>query len=104
MVAKKMWSLKIIVKKNDEVKGKRLYLLILDLLMKAGILGATVVNGVDGFGRRGKSTLRVEGISMNYPLVIEVVEEPEKLLPLLPEIKHLVDDNGVLTYQEVFML
>jgi hypothetical protein len=33
-----------------------------------------------------------------------VVEEPEKLLPLLPDIKHMVDDNGIMTYQEVSML
>lgn len=104
MVAKKMWCLTIRIKKNDELKGKRLYNVILDYMMKAGISGATVVNAVDGFGRRGKSTLRIEGISINYPLVIEVVEEPEKLLPLLPDIKHMVDDNGVMTYQEVFML
>jgi uncharacterized protein len=104
MVAKKMWCLTIRIKKNDELKGKRLYNAILDYMMKAGISGATVVNAVDGFGRRGKSTLRIEGISINYPLVIEVVEEPEKLLPLLPDIKQMVDDNGVMTYQEVYML
>jgi len=49
-----------------------------------------VINGVDGFGRRGKSTLRIEGISVNYPLVIEVVDEQSKLDPLLPQIKRMV--------------
>lgn len=104
MVAKKMWCLTIRIKKNDQLKGKRLYNAILDYMLKAGISGATVVNAVDGFGRRGKSTLRIEGISINYPLIIEVVDEPEKLLPLLPDIKHMVDDNGVMTYQEVYLL
>ncbi|HEX6562099.1 MAG TPA: DUF190 domain-containing protein [Nitrososphaera sp.] len=104
MVAKRMWCLTIRIKKNDELKGKRLYNAILDYMMEAGISGATVVNAVDGFGRRGKSTLRIEGISINYPLVIEVVEEPDKLLPLLPDIKRMVDDNGIMTYQEVSML
>lgn len=100
-----MWCLTIRIKKNDQLKGKqRLYTAILDYMMKAGISGATVVNAVDGFGRRGKSTLHIEGISINYPVVIEVVDEPEKLLPLLPDIKHMVDDNGVMTYQEVYML
>ena len=99
-----MWCLTIRIKKNDELKGKRLYNAILDYMMEAGISGATVVNAVDGFGRRGKSTLRIEGISINYPLVIEVVEEPDKLLPLLPDIKRMVDDNGIMTYQEVSLL
>jgi uncharacterized protein len=58
--------------------------------MGAGISGATVINGVDGFGKRGKSSLRLEGISINYPLLIEVIDEQSKLDPLLPQIKRMV--------------
>lgn len=104
MVAKKMWRLTIWIKKNDQVKGRRVYNVILDFLTKAGVSGATVTSAVNGFGKRGKSTLHVEGISINYPIVIEVVDEPDKLLPLLPEIKRMVDDNGIMVYQEVFTL
>jgi len=53
-------------------------------MMGAGISGATVANAVDGFGRRGRSTLHIEEISMNYPLIIEVVDKQSKLEPLLP--------------------
>lgn len=100
----KMWCLTIRIKKNDELHGKRLYRALLDFMMGAGISGATVINAVDGFGRRGKSTLHIEGISMNYPLVIEVVEEQSKLEPLLPQIKRMVNDNGLVTVQEVYAL
>jgi len=41
---------------------------------------------------------------MNYPLVIEVVEEQSKLEPLLPQIKRMVDDNGIVTLHEVNLL
>ena len=104
MVAKKMLSLTIRIKKNDELHGKRLYKALLDFMMGAGISGATVVNAVDGFGRRGRSTLHIEGISMNYPLIIEVVDEQSKLDPLLPQIKRMVGDNGMVTIQEVYAL
>jgi hypothetical protein len=104
MVAKKMWTLTIRIKKNDELHGKQLYRALLDFMMGAGISGATVVNAVDGFGRRGKSTLRIEGISINYPLIIEVVEEQSKLEPLLPQIRRMVDDNGIVTVHEVDLL
>jgi PII-like signaling protein len=100
----KMWCLTIRIKKNDEHHGKRLYRALLDFMMGAGISGATVINAVDGFGRRGKSTLHIEGISINYPLVIEVVEEQTKLEPLLPQIKRMVNDNGLVTVQEVYAL
>lgn len=101
MVAQKMVSLVIRIKKNDEVHGKRLYKLLLELLTESGISGATVWNAVDGFGKLGKSTLHVEGISMNYPLMIEIVEEREKLEPLLPQIRRMVGDHGLVTSHEV---
>ena len=100
MVAK-MICLTIRIKKNDELHGKRLYKTLLDFMIQAGISGATVVNGVDGFGKRGKSTLQIEGISMNYPLIIEVIDEKEKLEPLLAQFKRMVDDNGLVTMHEV---
>ena len=104
MTKVKMWCLTIRIKKNDTLHGKRLYNVLLDFMMGAGICGATVINGADGFGRRGKSTLRIEGISVNYPLVIEVVDELSKLDPLLPQIKRMVGDNGLVTIQEVYAL
>jgi uncharacterized protein len=66
-------------------------------MMGAGISVATVINEVNALRRRGKSTLRIEGISVNYPLVIEVVDEQSKLDPLLPQIKRMVGDNGLVT-------
>lgn len=104
MMAKKMWTLTIRIKKNDELHGKRLYKALLDFMIGAGISGATVVNAVDGFGKRGKSTLHIEGISMNYPLIIEVVDEQSKLEPLIPQIKRMVEDNGMVTIHEVGLL
>ena len=100
----KMWSLIIRIKRNDELDGKRLQALIIDLLKKAGVSGATVWTGVDGFGKRGKSTMHLEGVTVNMPLIIEVVDEQSKLEPLLPELKRIVDDDGLLTIQDVYVL
>jgi PII-like signaling protein len=99
-----MWDLTIRIKKNDEVGGKRLQALIIDFLMKAKIEGATVWTGVNGFGKRGKSTLHLEGVSVNMPLIIEVVDTQEKLEPLLPELKHIVGDDGLVTIQETYVI
>jgi PII-like signaling protein len=100
----KMWTLTIRIKKNDEVGGKRLQTLIMDCLMKTGISGATVWTGVNGFGKRGKSTLHLEGVSVNMPLIIEVIDEQAKLEPLLPELKLIVGDNGLVTIQETYLI
>jgi uncharacterized protein len=48
--------------------------------------------------------LRIEGISVNSPLVIEVIDERAKLDRLLPQIKRMVGDNGLVTIQEVYAL
>jgi uncharacterized protein len=100
----KMWQLIIRIKKNDEVGGKRLEALILDFLKKAGVAGATVWTGVDGFGKRGKSTLHFEGVQINMPLVIEVVDLATKLELLLPDLKQIVGDNGLVTIQETYVI
>ncbi len=99
-----MWQLIIRIKKNDEFGGKRLHGLIMDCLMKASVSGATVWTGVDGFGKRGKSTLHLEGVVVNMPLIVEVVDLQEKLEPLLPELKSLVGDDVLVTVQEIFVV
>lgn len=100
----KMWNLTIRIKKNDEIGGKRLNHLIMDFLTKAGVAGATVWTGVNGFGKRGKSTLHIEGISVNMPLIIEVVDEQAKLEPLLPELKRIVGDDGLVSISDVYVI
>jgi len=97
----KMWSLIIRIKKNDTVRGKRVHILILEILKKGSISGATAWTGVSGYGKRGKSDIRIEGISVNMPLIIEAIDDLQKLEKVLPEIKELVDDNGLITLHEV---
>jgi len=103
-MTQKMWQLIIRFKRNDQLGGKRLEVLLMDLLKQAGVSGATAWTGVDGFGKRGKSTLRLEGVTVNMPLLIEVVDTQAKLEPLLPEIKKIVDDDGLVTVGEVTVI
>lgn len=94
----KMISLIIRIKRNDQFEGKRLHELIISLLLQNNISGCTVWSGVDGFGKRRRSTSRTED---NMPLVIEVIDEKLNIEPLLPEIKRIVGGNGVITIHEV---
>lgn len=104
MRAIKMWCLMIRIKKNDKVDGKRVFQFILDMLKKHGISGATVWTGMAGFGKRGKSNFQIEGVSINMPLVIEIIEEKEKLESMVPDIKRVVGDNGFITLHDVNVL
>jgi uncharacterized protein len=56
----KMWCLTIRIKRNDEFRAKRLEKALINFLMGAKICGATVWTGIDGFGKRGRSIMRLE--------------------------------------------
>jgi len=62
----------------------------MDCLLKSGIAGATVWTGVNGLGKLGKSTLHLEGVTVNMPLIIEVIDEQSKLETLLRELRLLL--------------
>ncbi len=96
-----MWCLTIRIKKNDEYGGKRLSKILIDFLMGAKISGATVWTGIDGFGKRRRSTVHLEGITINMPMMMEIIDEKSKLEPLLPQIRRMVGDNGLVTLHEV---
>jgi hypothetical protein len=97
----KMWCLTIRIKKNDEYEGKRLGKILIEFLMGAKISGATVWTGIDGFGKRRRSTVHLEGITINMPIMLEIIDEKSKLEPLLPQIRRMVGDNGLVTLYEV---
>ena len=78
--------------------------LIMELLTGAKISGATIWTGVNGFGKRGKSTLHLEGIQINMPLIIEVIDIQEKIEPLLPQLKRIIGDDGLVTIQETYVI
>ena len=101
MKTKKMSCMTIRIKKNDNYEGKRMHQVILDMLKRSKISGATVCTGVAGFGKRGESNFQIEGISINMPLVIEVIEELSTIETILPEIKKVVGDNGLVTLHEI---
>ncbi len=96
-----MLCLTIRIKKNDEIDGKRLEKQMIDFLTRSKILGASEWLGVDGFGKRGKSAVHLEGITINQPLIIETIDDREKIEPLLIPLKRMIDDNGIITIHEV---
>lgn len=104
MKTMKMYCLTIRIKKNDAIKGRRIHKVILDILKQGKIMGATVWSGVGGFGKRGKSNFQIEGITINMPIIIEVVDEIGKLEAIMPQVKEIIGDNGLVTIHDVGVL
>lgn len=96
--------LKIYVGESDRFEGRPAYQAVIDLLRKRGLWGGTVTRGIYGYGKRSRlhsaSALR---LSEDLPLIIEVVESREKILPLVPELSEMVK-GGLITLEDVEVL
>lgn len=80
-------------------RGKPLYEAILLMLREAGFAGATVVRGIAGFGASARiHTEKVLRLSLDLPIIIEVVEGEEKIQELLPELDSLIG-GGLITLE-----
>jgi len=100
----KVWQIVIRIKRNDNTGKKRTFQVILDFLKKNKVSGATVWTGVNGYGKRGDAKSLIEGLLMNYPLMLEIIDEKSKLESVLPELKEIVGDNGLVTINEIGVL
>jgi uncharacterized protein len=98
---RKLLRLVVYVRNSDAHNGKSVSDALIELYRKNGIVGATVLQGVKGYGVRGASRVDVLGLSVNLPVVIETVDERQKVLVVLPEVKNIVEGNGLITLDEV---
>ena len=94
-------QLRIYIGEADHESGKPLYQVIVERLRERGVAGATVIRGIEGFGANAHlHTTRLLRLSEDLPVVIEVVDEAERLRAILPELDALVGD-GLITLQPV---
>ncbi|MBS1853948.1 MAG: DUF190 domain-containing protein [Acidobacteria bacterium] len=89
--------LRIFVEETDLWHTQPLYEAIVRRLRQAGMAGATVQQGIMGFGSHGKMhQKRLFGISDDKPVIITVVDNEEKLRAIIPEIRGMVKEGMML--------
>lgn len=89
--------LRIFIGEADEWQGRPLYRVILERAQQYGVMGATVLHGIEGFGpAHHLSTDRLPDVSDNLPLIIEIVDSMEHIERLLPVLDQLVQ-RGTIT-------
>ena len=93
--------LRLFIGEDDRWHGKALYEAILLLAKERGLAGCTVTRALAGFGAASRiHTAKIERLSMDLPIVIEIVDAAEKVRSLLPEIEVMVED-GLATLEPV---
>ena len=94
-------KLKIYLEENDKLKKKALYEWILEEAIKFNIAGATVVRGFEGFGEtKHIHTVHILSMSLNLPVIIEMVDKEEKISELISAIKEEIK-HCFVTIQDV---
>jgi len=97
----KWLRLRVYIGESDRYRGRPLYLYLLELLRKRGIRGATVYRGIAGYGSHSLiHTADLLRLSEDLPVVVEVVDEHDKIMGVLPEIEGIVEE-GLITVDPV---
>jgi len=92
---------RIYIGESDTWHGRPLYEAIVQLLRERGLAGATVIRGIEGFGaKQHLHTTRILSLSQDLPVLIEIVDQEERLRAILPELDSMVGD-GLITVERV---
>ncbi|WP_460061601.1 DUF190 domain-containing protein [Streptomyces sp. YKOK-I1] len=86
--------LTVFVGENDTWHHKPLYSEIVHRAHAAGLAGASVFHGVEGFGASSRiHTSRLLSLSEDLPVAIVVVDTEERVQAFLPQLDELVVDG-----------
>jgi CBS domain-containing protein len=91
----------IYIGESDRWRGKPLDTVILEKLKSIGLAGATVFRGVSGFGAHSHiRTSSIEVLSVDLPVLIEVVDTTERIQHALDVVSPMVLE-GLITMEDV---
>ncbi|MGH2602117.1 MAG: DUF190 domain-containing protein [Dehalococcoidia bacterium] len=90
--------LTIFVNETDRHGHRPLYTELVHRAHAAGLAGATVLRGIEGYGASSHiHTTRILSLSEDLPLVVVIVDEARKMENFLPELQEIVGDKLVVT-------
>ncbi|HXR07127.1 MAG TPA: DUF190 domain-containing protein [Candidatus Acidoferrum sp.] len=96
--------LRIFIGESDKWKHQPLYEAIVLKARELGLAGATVMRGSMGFGASSHlHTSKILRLSLDLPLLIEIVDSQENLDKLLPFLDEMVLE-GLVTLEDVRVL
>ncbi|HEX2696773.1 MAG TPA: DUF190 domain-containing protein [Anaerolineales bacterium] len=81
MIPEEGYLLRIFIGESDKMDGKPLYEWLVVQAKARGMAGATVLRGMMGFGAHTKviHTFKIERLSEDLPVVLEVVDSKDKI-------------------------
>jgi hypothetical protein len=93
--------LRIFIGESDRHGAQPLYTAIVEAARAAGLAGATVFKGIEGFGARSVvHAARIFDLSSDLPVLVELVDTEERIRAFLPQLDAMVAD-GLITLETV---
>jgi len=93
--------LRIFIGESDRWNHKPLYEAIVLKARETHLAGATVLRGPMGYGKSSRlHTAKILRLSMDLPLVIEIVDSEEKIQGFLPMLDEMMK-GGLVTLEKV---
>jgi len=87
---------------SDQYNGKPLYEAIVNRCKELKISGATVFRGLEGYGETAEIH-RHHLIGKDQPVVVTIVDTPENLGRLIPEVEAMMDTGMIATPDVEYM-
>jgi hypothetical protein len=89
--------LTIFIGEDDHWHHKPLYTEIVHRAHKAGLAGASVLRGIEGYGASSRiHTSRILSLSDDLPMAIIIVDAEDKIRTFLPQLDELVTEGLVI--------
>jgi PII-like signaling protein len=96
--------LRVFIGDSDKYHGKPLYEAIVKTASEHRLAGATVLRGYLGYGAHSRiHTAKILRLSEDLPIVIEIVDAPERIEAFLPVLDEMMD-GGMVTVESVKVL
>src|SRR3954452_20839038 len=96
--------LRIFVNESDRWEGRALYEAIVRAAREQGLAGATAMRAIEGFGAGGRiHSVKVLHLSEDVPILVEIIDAPERIAAFLPTIDKIVAE-GIVTLEKIHVL
>ena len=103
-VRRRAKRLTVLVGETDRWHHKPLYTEIVRRAHSAGLAGATVMRGFEGYGAgRHVHTTRILSLSEDLPVAVVIVDDAERIEAFLPELDEVVVE-GIAVVDDVELL
>ena len=98
-------ALRIYLDEDLKWHNQLLYRAMVEKLLNAGLAGASVFKGIEGFGSSAHiHSARILEITENLPVMVEVIDTPKQISKALKVVEPMLPKHCLVTVQDLKVL